>query len=62
MLMSRFSIVDAFAFSLKSRRRGPPVFIDEIQKAPILFEQMKLLIDKSRKRDSSICAALSSSK
>lgn len=28
----------------------PPVFVDEIQKAPVLFEQMKMLIDKSRKK------------
>ena len=28
----------------------PPVFVDEIQKAPALFEQIKLLLDKSRKK------------
>ena len=28
----------------------PPVFVDEIQKAPILFEQIKMLIDKSREK------------
>ncbi|MCX4286799.1 MAG: DUF4143 domain-containing protein, partial [Clostridia bacterium] len=30
----------------------PPVFIDEIQKAPALFEQIKLLIDRDRKKGS----------
>lgn len=28
----------------------PPVFVDEIQKAPVLFEQMKLMLDRSRKK------------
>lgn len=28
----------------------PPVFVDEIQKAPVLFEQVKLLLDRSRKK------------
>ena len=28
----------------------PPVFVDEIQKAPALFEQMKMLLDKSKKK------------
>lgn len=28
----------------------PPVFVDEIQKAPMLFEQIKLLLDRSRKK------------
>lgn len=28
----------------------PPVFVDEIQKAPALFEQIKLLLDRSRKK------------
>lgn len=28
----------------------PPVFIDEIQKAPALFEQMKMLLDRDRKK------------
>ena len=28
----------------------PPVFVDEIQKAPELFEQIKLLLDRSRKK------------
>lgn len=28
----------------------PPVFVDEIQKAPILFEQIKKYIDESRKK------------
>lgn len=28
----------------------PPVFIDEIQKAPKLFEQMKLILDRDRKK------------
>lgn len=28
----------------------PPVFVDEIQKAPVLFEQIKMLIDKNRKK------------
>ena len=28
----------------------PPVFVDEIQKAPGLFEQIKLLLDESRKK------------
>ncbi len=28
----------------------PPVFVDEIQKAPVLFEQMKMLIDKNKKK------------
>ena len=28
----------------------PPVFVDEIQKAPILFEQIKMLIDISREK------------
>ena len=28
----------------------PPVFVDEIQKAPELFEQIKLLIDRDRKK------------
>lgn len=28
----------------------PPVFVDEIQKAPVLFEQIKMLIDKSKKK------------
>lgn len=28
----------------------PPVFIDEIQKAPALFEQIKLLIDKDKRK------------
>ena len=28
----------------------PPVFVDEIQKAPALFEQIKMLIDRDRKK------------
>jgi len=28
----------------------PPVFIDEIQKAPALFEQIKMLLDRDRKK------------
>ncbi len=28
----------------------PPVFVDEIQKAPALFEQIKLYLDRSRKK------------
>lgn len=28
----------------------PPIFVDEIQKAPALFEQIKLLLDRSRKK------------
>ena len=28
----------------------PPVFVDEIQKAPVLFEQIKMLIDKNKKK------------
>lgn len=28
----------------------PPVFVDEIQKAPALFEQVKMLLDKSKKK------------
>lgn len=38
----------------------PPVFVDEIQKAPVLFEQIKMLIDKSKKKGQFFCAALSS--
>ena len=28
----------------------PPVFVDEIQKAPALFDQMKVLLDRNRKK------------
>lgn len=28
----------------------PPVFVDEIQKAPVLFEQIKMLIDKNKQK------------
>ena len=28
----------------------PPVFVDEIQKAPALFEQIKLFLDRERKK------------
>lgn len=28
----------------------PPVFVDEIQKAPALFEQIKMLLDRDRKK------------
>ncbi len=28
----------------------PPVFVDEIQKAPVLFEQIKILLDRDRKK------------
>lgn len=28
----------------------PPVFVDEVQKAPVLFEQIKLCLDKSKKK------------
>ncbi len=28
----------------------PPVFVDEIQKAPVLFEQIKMMIDSSHKK------------
>jgi len=28
----------------------PPVFVDEIQKAPVLFEQIKLILDRERKK------------
>ena len=28
----------------------PPVFVDEIQKAPVLFEQIKMYIDRDRKK------------
>ena len=28
----------------------PPVFVDEIQKAPALFEQIKLLLDRDRQK------------
>lgn len=28
----------------------PPVFVDEIQKAPALFEQIKLYLDRDRKK------------
>ena len=32
------------------KNNPPPVFVDEIQKAPVLFEQIKMLIDKSKKK------------
>lgn len=28
----------------------PPVFVDEIQKAPVLFEQVKMILDRDRKK------------
>ena len=28
----------------------PPVFVDEIQKAPVLFEQIKMILDRDRKK------------
>lgn len=28
----------------------PPVFVDEIQKTPVLFEQIKMLLDRNRKK------------
>ena len=28
----------------------PPVFVDEIQKAPVLFEQIKMILDRERKK------------
>ena len=28
----------------------PPVFVDEIQKAPVLFEQIKMMLDRERKK------------
>ena len=28
----------------------PPVFVDEIQKTPVLFEQIKMLLDRDRKK------------
>ena len=28
----------------------PPVFVDEIQKAPALFEQIKLILDREKKK------------
>ena len=28
----------------------PPVFVDEIQKAPALFSQIKMLIDRDQKK------------
>lgn len=38
----------------------PPVFVDEIQKAPELFSQIKMFIDREHKKGSFSCAALSS--
>lgn len=38
----------------------PPVFVDEIQKAPELFSQIKMLIDREHKKGSFSCVALSS--
>ena len=32
----------------------PPVFVDEIQKAPALFEQIKLITDREQKKGSFI--------
>lgn len=40
----------------------PPVFVDEIQKAPTLFEQIKMMLDRERKKDRSSCAVHSNSK
>lgn len=40
----------------------PPVFVDEIQKAPELFSQIKMFIDREHKKVSFSCAALSSFK
>ena len=40
----------------------PPVFVDEIQKAPELFVQIKMLLDRDRKKDSFSCAVLNSSR
>lgn len=33
----------------------PPVFIDEIQKAPELFSRIKMYIDREHKKDSFLC-------
>ena len=40
----------------------PPVFVDEIQKAPKLFEQIKMILDRDRKKGSFLCAALNNLK
>ena len=42
------------------KNNPPPVFVDEIQKAPVLFEQIKMLIDKSKKKGQFFCADLNS--
>lgn len=39
----------------------PPVFVDEIQKAPALFEQIKLYLDRDKKKVSFICVVPSNS-
>lgn len=47
------SIVRAGAIEQSStffKDNPPPVFVDEIQKAPVLFEQIKVLLDRSRKK------------
>lgn len=47
------SIVRAGAIEQSStffKDNPPPVFVDEIQKAPVLFEQIKVLLDSTRKK------------
>lgn len=40
----------------------PPIFIDEIQYAPNLFPQIKIILDRDQKKDSFLCRGLSNSK
>ena len=40
----------------------PPLFVDEIQYAPSLFPQIKIILIKKRRRDSSTYQVLSSSR
>ena len=40
----------------------PPVFVDEIQKAPKLFSQIKMIIDKNNEKVNSLCAVRNSFK
>jgi predicted AAA+ superfamily ATPase len=62
-LDDRFQLASATTQSVTFFKDNPsPVFVDEAQYAPQLFPQIKIIVDRDRKKSSSSCLALNSSR